>query len=108
VARAAKFPIAYSEDSPKSSGEAIAEFAEQAKKKQEKRTVISINVKNESLSAFLGLTGLFSICANRHCTTAHIIYGKVCHVAFGIFYIFHKVRIFYGLCSNCTYRISGG
>jgi uncharacterized protein (DUF4415 family) len=52
VERAAKFPIAYSKDSPKSSGEAIAEFAKQAKRKQKKRTIISINVKNESLSAF--------------------------------------------------------
>lgn len=52
VMKAAKFPIVYNEDSPKSSDGAIAEFTEQAKKKREKRTIISINVKNESLSAF--------------------------------------------------------
>jgi 5-bromo-4-chloroindolyl phosphate hydrolysis protein len=50
VELAASFPIAYNEDSPKSSDDAIIEFTELAKARQNSKTIVTLPVSEENLS----------------------------------------------------------
>jgi len=52
VELASSFPIVYNEDSPKSSNDAIMEFNELAKARQNSRTIVTLPVSDESLSVF--------------------------------------------------------
>lgn len=52
VELASSFPIVYNEDSPKSSDDAIMEFSELAKARQNSRTIVTLPVSPESLSVF--------------------------------------------------------
>jgi 5-bromo-4-chloroindolyl phosphate hydrolysis protein len=50
VERAASFTIVYNEDSPESSDNAIIEFTELAKARQESKTIVTLPVSEESIS----------------------------------------------------------
>ena len=52
VELAASFPIAYNDDSPKSSDDAIVEFAELAKARQNSKTIVTLPVSEKSLLVF--------------------------------------------------------
>jgi len=81
VELASSFPIAYNEDSPKSSEDAIAEFTELAKKNRNAKTTVTLPISRENISIFKSfnknyvkvMSGILDYVANHPKTLAKIL-----------------------------------